>query len=181
MTTAIASQFTAEQREELAREHLAWGEAALAKKFGPESAEYAGLALVRAMDTYQESRGEFRAWLYQNLIWTSREQHRAFAGRVGSRQHNARTRTVSVADNDRVVRAGSDDLRSQATTSPDQGAIAHDDLINTLAAIEELPIPQRWVILGRFAGLSDDDIGRITGREPHHFSRSVNAAIRRFV
>src|SRR5690554_1926446 len=91
---------TEAQRDQYSRQYLRWAEAVLAKKFGPDAAEHAGLAIVHALDTYDPSRGDFKSWLYQNLIWTSRAEHRAMNGRIGSRQHTAIMRTVEISDHD---------------------------------------------------------------------------------
>jgi len=156
----------------LARVWLPWTRRLLRRRLGPAGEEYAGLALLQAIRSYDPSRGvPFRLWASRRVLWTARDAMRHEWKRAGTQAHAAQTSTASLDPDDHDVRAA---MLGREVAPPD-AALHHDDqTVAALRRIEAMAGVTRWIILGRFLGdLSGPCLERILGHDARHHSRTL--------
>ena len=151
---------------ELTLEDLAWAEAMLRRSLGPDAEEYAGVGLMKAMETFDASHGmPWRAWARKQIIWEARDEMRRFCGRPGSRLHEARRTMVEVNDADQDIESSEVSVDEAVAREGDQ----RRRVVDLLQAVDRLEGITRLVAIGKLlSGLDETTIAELL-----HVSRAT--------
>lgn len=138
----------------LAAEHFEWFIAAVQRRFGPAAEEYAGVAFMEVANSYDATKGAFRAYATSALEYAVKNQFSKDYGRINSRKRAALTTQASISPEAYDVE---DDAPIDNTPS---------DFVNLLHRLDSLKDEAKRIVgICRVLGLFDvDDTAFIMGR-----------------
>jgi DNA-directed RNA polymerase specialized sigma24 family protein len=140
-----------QQKAEFCASHLKWAERLMRSVWGRDAEEYAGEAMVIALNRYDADLNvPVEAWLADYLKWHGREVVRRANGRPGSSRYEAQSGMCGLEDFD------------AETPSADPFEL-HD----VLAAADRTQEPTaRCLLLGRYVGFELADVCETMGIRP---------------
>lgn len=139
------------------RQDLEWAQSILRHRIGEDAEEYAGIGLMKAIETFDPGRNvPWRSWAAQQIVWTARDEMRKLNGRPGSAQYESHLSTHSFDETYEQPATTIDDRR-------DQQGERWTRALDVLRDIDQLPEDQRLMRLGRImAGMRVHAVRRLT-------------------
>ena len=150
--SSISFPLNQEDRSYLCEQLYGWAQNVLRSRVGFESEEYAGIALLAALDNYSPDKGvPFSRYMYRCVTWRARDEIRKFTGRKGSSKYEAQLSASPIID----------DAQPAIANSTGSSKLEVEDMVTQICKMETIMC---LTALGRLmCKANNEDIARMTG------------------